>query len=192
MSKSYRCFLAGDDEQCEQVDGAKAAEFEERASEIQNHNKLLQDVSRPSCYFPLHPLCLLLALDFNMDPTSRTTFVQMQNIIFLSESEIRLPGELLACIPIRNGLVRCQEEDLHTQENERLRARLGEMQSHPSPLEAATAKRDEHVLDQEKFRKLIDNLQVFQLLRIQAFWNSHSHRASLQFQQPSISLYSKR
>ena len=45
VSKSYRCFLAGDDEQCEQVDGAKAAEFEERASEIRNHNKLLQDVS---------------------------------------------------------------------------------------------------------------------------------------------------
>ena len=51
VSKSYRCFLAGDDEQCEQVDGAKAAEFEERASEIRNHNKLLQDVSRsPNCF----------------------------------------------------------------------------------------------------------------------------------------------
>ena len=46
------------------------------------------------------------------------------------------------------------------QENERLRARLTEMQSHPSPLEAATAKRDEHLMDQEKFRKLIDSLQV--------------------------------
>lgn len=49
------------------------------------------------------------------------------------------------------------------QENERLRARLAEMQSHPSPLEAATAKRDEHVQDQEKFRKLIDSLQVSSL-----------------------------
>lgn len=46
------------------------------------------------------------------------------------------------------------------QENERLRVRLAEMQSHPSPLEAATAKRDEHMQDQEKFRKLIDSLQV--------------------------------
>lgn len=37
------------------------------------------------------------------------------------------------------------------------------MQSRPSPLEAATAKRDEHMQDQEKFHKLIDSLQVSSL-----------------------------
>ena len=46
------------------------------------------------------------------------------------------------------------------QENERLRAQLAEMQNNPSPLEAAKAKRDEHVSDQGKFKKLIENLQV--------------------------------
>ena len=57
-------------------------------------------------------------------------------------------------------MLRLCQAGYYLQENERLRARLTEMQSHPSPLEAATAKRDEHLLDQEKFRKLIDSLQV--------------------------------
>lgn len=46
------------------------------------------------------------------------------------------------------------------QENERLKAQLADMKDNPSPLEVATAKRDEHALDQQKFKKVIDNLQA--------------------------------
>lgn len=46
------------------------------------------------------------------------------------------------------------------QENERLRAQLADMRSSPSPLEAATTKREELASDQEKFKKVIENLQV--------------------------------
>lgn len=44
VAQSYRCFLAGDDHKCEQVDKTKAAEFEERALEIRSHNSKLQEV----------------------------------------------------------------------------------------------------------------------------------------------------
>lgn len=44
VATSYRFFLAGDDRQCEQVDGAKAAEFEERVDEIRAHNGGVQKV----------------------------------------------------------------------------------------------------------------------------------------------------
>lgn len=57
VSKAYRCFLAGDDDQCEEVVNAKAAEFDERASEIRDHNRLLQDV-RPAPSNSGHHLCL--------------------------------------------------------------------------------------------------------------------------------------
>ena len=44
VSESYRCFLAGDDYRCQQVDSAKAAEFEERAAEIRSHNAQVAEV----------------------------------------------------------------------------------------------------------------------------------------------------
>jgi hypothetical protein len=47
VATSYRYFLAGDDRQCEQVDGAKAAEFEERADEIRAHNDAVQKAPPP-------------------------------------------------------------------------------------------------------------------------------------------------
>lgn len=49
VSKAYRCFLAGDDDQCEQVVAAKAAEFDGQAAEIRSHNRLLQEV-RQNCF----------------------------------------------------------------------------------------------------------------------------------------------
>jgi len=46
------------------------------------------------------------------------------------------------------------------QENEALSAKIEAMRSQPSPLAAAKAKQEEHNSDQEKFKKLIENLQV--------------------------------
>ncbi len=46
------------------------------------------------------------------------------------------------------------------QENEALSARIEAIRSQPSPLVAAKAKQEEHISDQEKFKKLIENLQV--------------------------------
>lgn len=45
VSESYRCFLAGDDDRCEEVDNVKAAEFDSRANEIRGQNEALQEVS---------------------------------------------------------------------------------------------------------------------------------------------------
>ena len=44
ISTSYRHFLAGDDNQCEEIDNSKAAEFEERAVEVEGCNKRLHEV----------------------------------------------------------------------------------------------------------------------------------------------------
>lgn len=49
---------------------------------------------------------------------------------------------------------------LGVQENERLAAEVEVMRAGPSPLEEARVKHQEHVSDREKFRKLLDNLQV--------------------------------
>jgi hypothetical protein len=46
------------------------------------------------------------------------------------------------------------------QENEALSAKIEAMRSQPSPLVAAKSKHEEHNSDQEKFKKLIENLQV--------------------------------
>jgi len=51
------------------------------------------------------------------------------------------------------------------QENERLAAEVEAMRAGPSPLEEARSKHQEHVSDREKFRKLLDNLQVPRCLR---------------------------
>ena len=55
------------------------------------------------------------------------------------------------------------------QENEELSARIEAMRSQPSPLAAAKAKQEEHISDQEKFKKLIENLQVHPLLHKDIF-----------------------
>ena len=52
----------------------------------------------------------------------------------------------------------------HVQANEALQARLEALRSQPSALLQAQAKQEEHVRDRDKFRTLIDNLQVRQLL----------------------------
>ena len=46
VAESYRCFLAGDDDRCEEVDNAKATEFEQRAEEIKKENQLIEEVSK--------------------------------------------------------------------------------------------------------------------------------------------------
>lgn len=46
------------------------------------------------------------------------------------------------------------------QANEQLQARLEALRSQPSALVQAQAKQEEHVRDRDKFRTLIDNLQV--------------------------------
>ena len=55
------------------------------------------------------------------------------------------------------------------QENEELTAKIEAMRSQPSPLAAAKAKQEEHISDQEKFKKLIENLQVHPLLHKDIF-----------------------
>ena len=50
------------------------------------------------------------------------------------------------------------------QANEALQARLEALRSQPSALLQAQAKQEEHVRDRDKFRTLIDNLQVRPLL----------------------------
>lgn len=50
------------------------------------------------------------------------------------------------------------------QANEQLQARLEALRSQPSALVQAQAKQEEHVRDRDKFRTLIDNLQVCPLL----------------------------
>ena len=50
--------------------------------------------------------------------------------------------------------------DCALQENERLRAQLADLRSRDSPLEAARKVRQERASDQDKFKKLIENLQV--------------------------------
>jgi hypothetical protein len=50
------------------------------------------------------------------------------------------------------------------QENERLAAEVEAMRSSPSSLAEARAKHQEHLSDRDKFRKLLDNLQVGQPL----------------------------
>lgn len=49
---------------------------------------------------------------------------------------------------------------LYVQANEQLQARLEALRSQPSALVQAQAKQEEHVRDRDKFRTLIDNLQV--------------------------------
>jgi len=51
---------------------------------------------------------------------------------------------------------------MRVQENEALSAKIEAIRSQPSPLTAALAKQEEHNSDQEKFKKLIENLQVGQ------------------------------
>lgn len=48
----------------------------------------------------------------------------------------------------------------YVQANEELQARLEALRSQPSALLQAQAKQEEHVRDRDKFRTLIDNLQV--------------------------------
>lgn len=50
------------------------------------------------------------------------------------------------------------------QANAELQKRLEALRSQPSALLQAQAKQEEHVRDRDKFRTLIDNLQVSQLL----------------------------
>lgn len=52
------------------------------------------------------------------------------------------------------------------QENEKLQAALQQMTRERSPLEVAQATYDENASDREKFRKLIDNLQVTRISRV--------------------------
>ena len=49
---------------------------------------------------------------------------------------------------------------LYVQANEQLQARLEALRSQPSALVQVQAKQEEHVRDRDKFRTLIDNLQV--------------------------------
>lgn len=53
VAESYRHFLAGDDHRCEQVDKAKAEEFEARAEEIRTHNSSVQQVLVFSSVMPM-------------------------------------------------------------------------------------------------------------------------------------------
>lgn len=53
----------------------------------------------------------------------------------------------------------------HVQANEELQARLEALRSQPSALLQAQAKQEEHVRDRDKFRTLIDNLQVSPLFK---------------------------
>lgn len=46
------------------------------------------------------------------------------------------------------------------QENEALAAQIEALRGAPSPLQEATAKREEHIADRDKFAKLIESLQV--------------------------------
>ena len=50
--------------------------------------------------------------------------------------------------------------DVCVQANEQLQARLEALCSQPSALVQAQAKQEEHVRDRDKFRTLIENLQV--------------------------------
>ena len=49
---------------------------------------------------------------------------------------------------------------LCVQANEQLQARLDALRNQPSALTQAQAKQEEHVRDRDKFKTLIDNLQV--------------------------------
>jgi hypothetical protein len=76
VATSYRYFLAGDDRQCEQVDGAKAAEFEERADEIRAHNDAVQKgggAVSPNSHRQIdrHPLAQLLKIWMNYNSPFR-------------------------------------------------------------------------------------------------------------------------
>ena len=46
------------------------------------------------------------------------------------------------------------------QANQQLQARLDALRSQPSALAHAQAKQEEHIRDRDKFKTLIDNLQV--------------------------------
>lgn len=56
----------------------------------------------------------------------------------------------------------------YLQANDQLQARLEALRSQPSALVQAQAKQEEHVRDRDKFRTLIDNLQVDHALFIPA------------------------
>ena len=60
------------------------------------------------------------------------------------------------------------------QENRSLQARIAALQASPTPLEAAKTKHDDHVSDRDKFKKLIDNLQVISPLSSLAIWQNAS------------------
>ena len=49
---------------------------------------------------------------------------------------------------------------MHVQANEQLQARLEGLRSQPSALALAQSKQEEHIRDRDKFKTLIDNLQV--------------------------------
>ena len=67
-----------------------------------------------------------------------------------------MPDDVLHALTyrLRGPMLRC------LQENERLAAEMEAMRASPSPLEEARAKHQEHLSDRDKFRKLLDNLQV--------------------------------
>ena len=54
VAESYRCFLAGDDAKCEQVDSKKAAEFDEKAEEIKAQTAKIEEVLLISAFLQIH------------------------------------------------------------------------------------------------------------------------------------------